>query len=832
MGRTLVLFLLWAAATAAAVILLATRVTGLPPFGELLDPVDGLYRTARMADGDPPSSISLPGLEARVEVRWDDRRVPHIFAETDLDAVAAMGYVVARDRLFQMDFIPRAASGRLAEALGPAAVSADRFLRRTGMDRAARQNLERIRDADGDEWAVMTAYCRGVNAYIDQLSPSDLPFEFRLLGYEPDPCTPIQALRVLQYMNYDLSYGSDDPRFSTLRQRLGAQTFAQLYPSVPRHSVPIVPSVSNTAGRAPVDQRPMSSADPLPISSAVSGRFDERSFPSNLVEGFMHGKGSNNWAVDALRSTSGAPLLAGDMHLSVTLPAIWYEVHLVTPKTNVYGVTVPGAPVPVEAYNDHLAWAFTNTGADQIDHYRMDVDPSTHTYRFAGEQRALDVVFDTIRVNGGAPVIDTLFFSHWGPVTNTNGEWTAIQWTAHHPSQTLGALWEMNHARDHDSFQQALRKWDTPMQNILYADRTGTVSIRSSGYLPLRAGGDGVGLLDGSSPEAAWTGRVPFDDLPYAVNPARGFLTSTNQRPVDGTYPYFLGVDWGRAYRSIRIDSLLRSRTVHSVDDLKRYQADVHAVQRDFFVPLLDTLQGLSPVAAALRDRLTAWDGDMALDEEAPIALHYLLETLRELTWDEDAFFDVRVGPDGDTLDGEIRLPRPDELRMYDLLDDNPDAAWLDVQATPERETARDLLRMALDTAARELSERYGPAGDDWLWGERHKIRFDHLVGALEPLGRGPFSYPGYDETLSPASDTLATHSASWRVVVDLSGDRPRGEGVYPGGQSGNPFSRFYDLHLQTYLNFDYYELLKPSSPSDLDGEQVLHRAVLRPVTP
>ncbi len=821
MRRELSLFLLFTALTAGTLLVLGTRLTGLPPFGALLDPVDGLYRTARQTDRVPPSQIRLPGLSAPVRVAWDLRRVPHVFAETDLDAVAALGYVVARDRLFQMDFIGRAASGRLAEALGPAAVPADRFLRSTGMERGARRNLERIRRADGEELALLDAYCRGVNAYLRTLDWADLPFEFRLLGYRPDACTPLLPLRVLQYMNYDLTYRTDDAGYGLMKERLGEDAFRLLYPAEPRYSVPIVPS-SHEPSEARESALPAERAEPALHRGGASSL-------SSLLEGYRPGKGSNNWAVYGERSSTGRPILAGDVHLSVTLPAIWYEVHLVTPEMNVYGVTVPGAPVPIEAFTENVAWAFTNTAADQIDHYRLDVDSSTRTYRFEGARRRLEAVPDTILVNRSDPIVDTLYYSHWGPVVEREDRWTAVQWTAHDTSRTLAALWEMNHARHHADFQAALRKWDTPMQNILYADREGTVSMRSTGYLPVRSGGTGAGLLDGSSRAGAWIGRVPFEELPFAVNPERGYLTSTNQKPTDAAYPHYLGHDWGRTYRSIRIDTLLRRQSAHSPADLRRYQADVHAVQRDFFVPLLDTLGGLAGRAEALRDVLSRWDGEMGVDRREPIVLHFFLDALAELTWDEDVFGPQLVDEQGNMVDRPIRPPRPDETSIYYLLTEVPSSAWLDLRATPLGERAPDLLRAALDTAAARLERRYGSGSEAWRWGRRHRIRFNHLIGGLAPLGRGPFEYPGYDETLSPGADTLVTHSASWRMVVDFAGPRPRGAGVYPGGQSGDPFSRFYDLHLPAYLGFEYYDLLKPRLPSDLGDEQVLHRSELHP---
>lgn len=826
MRRPLTLFLTFTALGVASLVLLGTRAAGLPPLAALLDPVDGLYRTARLADHPPASEVRIAGLSDSIRVVWDDRRVPHIFAAEPLDAVAALGYVHARDRLFQMDFIPRAASGRLSEALGGAAIGADKFLRRTGMDWGAKMNLERIERVAGIELAILRAYCRGVNAFVEGLGERDLPFEFRLLGYEPDSCTSMQPMRVLQYMNYDLSYGTDQAAYGWLRQRLSDADYELLYPLNPDYSVPIIPpATSPGTGSGSMASRSAGGA------RGVGPILDPRTTDlSPLLEGYLPGKGSNNWAVAGSRSATGSPTLAGDMHLAVSLPAIWYEAHIVTPETNVYGVSIPGAPVIVEAFNDHVAWAFTNTGSDQIDHYLMQLDSTETRYRFDGTWRELDLVVDTIHVAGGTPILDTLRYSHWGPVVKHGGEWIAEQWVAHDSSRTLLALWKMMQSRSHGEFQDALRYWDTPMQNILYADTEGTISIRSTGYLPIRRGGSGAGLLDGTSTAGEWVGRVPFEELPYAENPDRGYLTSTNQKPTDSSYAHYLGHAWGdKTYRSIRIDTLLRRKAAHSVDDLQSYQSDVHAVQRDFFVPLIDTLSGLDGRAAELRAMLVGWDGRTTLDRREPLALHYFLDELERLTWDEDEFAAVRLDAEGDTLSSPYRVPRPAQTRLYHLLAEYPDSPWLNVESTLPSESADDLLRRALAGAASRLESRYGWISDAWRWQERHGIRFNHLIGALEALGRGPMPYPGYDDTLSPAADTLATHSASWRVIVDFSTSPPTAKGIYPGGQSGNPFSRFYDLQLPAYVNFEYYDLLKPASAMDLGSARTQYATLMSP---
>mgnify|MGYP006273199611 CR=1 FL=1 len=834
-SRRIVLFSSTLLAAVGLLVLLNARLAGIPPLGPLLDPADGLYRTARLASPPETNHLQIDALEAPVTIVRDERSVPHIFADSDRDAIIALGYVTAQDRLFQLDFIPRVASGRLAEAFGESAVSSDQFLRQTGMEWGAQKNLRRIREDDGLELDLIEWYGAGVNAYLDGLAPEDVPFEFRLLDYMPDRYTPIQALRLLQYMTFDLTYRSDAAGYARLQRALSAEDYAALYPNEPAGLyVPIIPS--DARPQSDVSAPPaQATTRPSPAESAVHDALAAlhqrdhwlQSKQGTALEGFRAGKGSNNWAAHGSRSTTGAPLLAGDMHLSLSLPAIWYEAHLVTPTMNTYGLTVPGAPILVEAFNDHIGWTFTNTGADQIDHYALELDSTGTRYRYNGTWRNLTFVPDTIRVNHSAPVVDTLVYSHFGPVRLPdpdddrdplvpNGA-VAEQWVAHQPSRTLKALWHMNHATSLADFEEGLRDWGTPMQNILYAGRDGHIAIRSTGLLPQRANGHGRGLLDGTTDAHAWTGFVPFGELPYARDPAHGFLTSSNQKPTDAAYPHYLGHDWRDGWRSLRLDSLLRGNPSHSPKDFKRFQADVDVQQRDAFVPLLADVEGLSPRADTLRRMLQRWDGNATTDRPEPLVFHVFLEAFEQRMWDESLFQNA---------------PDPEDAVLLRLMRTDPEARWFDIQGTDPVETAPDVLRTALEATVETLARRHGWTPSTWRWGDHHRVVFRHLSqsDALQPLWRGPYEYPGFASTVSPARGDTATHSASQRVVIDFSTDPPTGWGVVPGGQSGNPLDpRFYDAHLDTYLNFDYHRLRRPAAPDALPDSLVTRRQRLTP---
>lgn len=800
---------------------LQIRIQGIPAISTLLDPVDGLYRTARQV---PPASdttrLRLQGLNRPVTIVRDHRHVPHIYAETDHDAVIALGYVVARDRLFQLDFIPRVASGRLAEAFGPQAIRSDRFLRRTGMEWGAQRNLQRIRATDGIELHALQWYGRGVNAYLDRISRTDLPLEFRLLGYEPDRFTPIQGLRLLQYMAFDLTYNSDDPAYSRLRRSLGEDPYRSLYPQYPSGLFePIIPAGQQVTASSDAPQ-PTDSQQRETETVFAQRREGLTAFRRLVGWSAAPGKGSNNWAVQESRSETGRPLLAGDMHLSLSLPSIWYEVHLVTPSMNAYGLTIPGAPVLVQAFNRHVGWTMTNTGADVIDHLSLTLDSTRSQYRFEGTWRDLRQVVDTIQVNGAPAVQDTMYFSHHGPVRLGEGtDSTAIaeRWVAHDSSRTLRALWKMNRADSLEGITAALRFWDTPMQNILYAGQGGEIAIRSAGYLPIRRAGHGRGLLDGSTDEYEWVRRVPFDSLPAAQNPTQDFLASANQMPTGPEYPYYLGHDWGDGYRSLRINELLREEARHSVDDFKRYQADTQVQQREVFVPFLASLENLSPRADTLRGMLQRWNGRAAIDRSEPLVMDEFLSQLRRMTWDEAVF---------------AAAPDPEDASLVELLRTRPDARWFDVQSTESTEDASALLTRVLEATADTMAAKYGWRPERWRWGNHHRLMIRHLAGSerLRSLWRGPYEYPGFAATLSPAAGHTATHSASQRVVIDFSTTPPSGYGVYPGGQSGRPLDPyFYDTQIPTYLDFEYFPLRTAPTPSGLSDSQVRSKKTLIP---
>ncbi|MCS7081729.1 MAG: penicillin acylase family protein [Bacteroidota bacterium] len=778
---------------------LTLRWGSLPPPELFLDPWDGLYRTARAAREPKRLKLSLPGLSRPVLIVRDARGVPHLFAQEDRDLALALGYVVARDRLFQMDLLARTAAGRLAEVLGPAFLERDRDFRRTGMAWAARRAAERLRQEKGIDWMLLEAFSQGVNAYVSRLRPQDYPLEFRLLGYRPELWSPERSLLIALLQAFELTFRLDDLAMSQLAERLGQEAVRELYP---QHS-PIAEPFASGPG-----QRPPSRVQPSFIGIG-----------EGLVRSEQLDLGSNHWAVSGARSKSGLPLLAGDPHLRLTLPSIWYEVHLVSPTRNIYGVTIPGTPAVVIGFNDYVAWTFTNTGADVLDVYALRLDPAKRYYWYRRSWRPLTLWVDTLRVRGGSPILDTVRFTHHGPVFFREGRAFALRWTALEIRGLLRALWGFNGARSWAEFEAAQRFWDAPAQNILYADRHGHIALRSVGRIPVRRNGHGWGVLDGTTDSTEWTGWIPFEALPASINPPHGWLVSANQEPAPPDYPYYLGYHWPNPFRALRIREQLESLSRASVEDFRRMQADVTVWLFRRLRPWIGdaAAEGAWPDSAraqAVR-MLLNWNGVAGLDQPEPLLFWLFWSLLRDRVWDE-------LPPEA---------PRPRDAVLLHLLEQNPQSPWFDRQDTPGRERAQDLVRQALHAALDTLVRRYGPDLQGWTWGKHHRFVFAHITRspALRVLGRGPYPAPGFWDTVWPAGDLETVHSASWRMVVDFGFGSPRGYGVLPGGPSGNPFSPYYDLDIGLWQSGRLRPLLRPARPEALPPRERQAVWTLRP---
>ncbi|AHG90405.1 peptidase S45 penicillin amidase [Gemmatirosa kalamazoonensis] len=573
-----------ALAVLAGALYVGARPAGpLPALGPLLDPARGLWSAARGPTALPNGTeIAVPGLGAPVRVIYDARAVPHIFATREDDAYRALGYVVARDRLFQMYVQTLAGSGRLTEMGGARVLPLDREMRHLGMPWAAERKLRAV-DTTSATWRNVVAYAAGVNAYIGKLAPGDVPMEFRMLGLAPPRWEPINSLHLMNRMGYTLADIDPETDRAAAAARVGRAAAEALFPV----AEPIVEPIQPNGQRAPrFDFAPLPPPGAPDTAAATVAALVGDAFPLRLAAHRALSEepttmASNNWAVAPRRTKNGYALLAGDPHLELTLPSIWYEAHLVVPgQLDVYGVTIPGAPGIIIGFNRDVAWTFTNTGADVMDYWAERVDDDAHPtkYMLDGVWRPLETRVETYRApNGSALATDTLYFTHRGPMRREGGRWVSMRWTVLEPgSNEVEGFQRVARARSVAEWHDIMGAvyW-APAQNMLTADRQGHIGIRSTGHYPLRAGdGSGLELRDGTTSANDWRGIVPLAQYPQAFDPPQGYLASANQQPIDPKQAgWYIGGSYD-PWRALRINALLRADSQMTPDAMRRMQTD------------------------------------------------------------------------------------------------------------------------------------------------------------------------------------------------------------------------------------------------------------------
>jgi penicillin amidase len=821
----------------AACIVAATVPFGpAPPLGPTLDPLNGIWAVARRAELPRTATGHIPGLGARVDVRYDTRDVPHIFAASEADAYRALGYVVARDRLFQIELQVRAGAGTLTELVGRLALGADRETRAMGLPRAAERALAAM-DTTSADMQAMRAYADGVNAWIDQMDAADLPIEYRLLGRRPRRWSPIDALHLLNRMSVTLSLDDVERRRMLVAQIVGDTAARALFPVHAPLQQPIVPTsypgLRLRKGRLPAPGTPGSATEldttasigsgSEPASAAVAG-------VSRRADGAEGAVGSNNWAVAPRRTKAGFALLAGDPHLDMTLPALWYEVHLVVPgQLDVAGVTIPGGPGVILGFTRDLAWTFTNTGSDVTDFYVEHTDDAQNPQKYLldGAWRPLELRTESYRgPRGELLAVDLLRYTHRGPMRLYGDKWVSMRWTALEGGGAFGALRAAPHAHTTAEWLRATEGYDVPAQNMLVADRAGSIAIRSTGHYPVRPG-DGRGDLvrDGSKSSSDWTGVLPLSRYPAAVDPAQGFLASDNQEPVDPDMPNptggaYLGANWESPWRAARINTLLRADSQVTPDDMRRWQTDPGSARADYFVPYFlaaatraDSAGHASAELSRAARLLGEWDRRYTRDNERAVLFEAAMTQLARRVWSRLSLDGARRG---------AAVATPSTAVLAELLND-PSSAWWNDPRTPGAQTRDDVLAASLAAGLQAVVASRGlPDSGGWRWSEIRHANINHVlyIPAFSRLG---LPVQGGTETLSPSSGD-GVLGPSWRMVVQL-GPEVHGWATYPGGQSGNPVSRRYANRLPQWLAGTLDSVRMPHTPGDLAPADV--RAIL-----
>ncbi len=788
------LILIWA---------LQTKFGDIPPLGKLLNPATGFWQNAESKHVTASFEKKLDGLHGQITIRYDDNMIPHIFADNDHDLYFAQGYVTARDRLWQMDIQTRMASGKLSEVVGPKAFELDRYHRRMGMVYGAENTLaECMKDPKLKE--VLEAYTDGVNAYIHSLPEKYYPIEFKLIDYAPEDFKPINCAFVLKLMSETLAGNSDDFQMTNTLKFFGAKITNDLFPDYPVKEDPIIPKGTPW------------NFNPLPVPAESKGFIAD--MDTVKAKKRIEGIGSNNWVIAGNRSANGYPILANDPHLNLTYPSIWYQIQLSAPGVSVYGVSIPGTPTVIIGYNQKIGWGVTNVDADVLDWYQVRFkDLTKNEYWYDGHWVPVKKRIEEIKVRGKPTVYDTVLYTNNGPVVYQNASLKpklgsarivpvgdALRWIAHDPSKEFKTFYLLNRGKNYDDYREALKYFTAPAQNFIFASVDKDIAITPNGKFPLKFKDQGKYILDGSDPNDSWHGWIPPEQNPTVKNPEQGFLSSANQSSTDTTYPYYINWHFESYQRGKRINDRLRGMHNATVDSLRILQNDNYSI---FAQDILPTMLGdvdqtkLSKQQQDIYVVIKNWNKQYTADAKGATIFAFWWNNLYNAIWADD--FTVKGN-----LDVELKWPSP--YRTVQLLLTEKQSRWYDDTRTTAIETRQYLIQKTFEATVDTLAKRYGQSGKAWEWGMVKGSHIAHL-GQVDGFGSGTFDANGASGVINALGDT---HGPSWRMIVQF-GPTVKGYGVFPGGESGNPGSFFYDNMFSTWKNGQLYPLLFMQSSSD-----------------
>ena len=788
-------FLVSAAATVGIVYALNRNWGSVPPLGKFMSPQQGFWQNAEPEDMDFGGNMSFPALKGKASVYFDERLVPHVFAENDEDLYFIQGYLHAKFRLFQMDLQTRAAEGRASEIAGPVAIDYDREQRRLGM-RYAAENAVMEMEKDPLSLAVYSAYTKGVNAYIESLSESELPIEYKLLNFRPEPWSNLRTALLLKMMAKMLSSGTESDFENThARSIFSAEQFAMIYPEVDDSLRPIVPK--GTLFPAPGFQ---------PVAPAQADSLYLNAWPEPLQQRETDrpdpGNGSNNWVVAGSKTASGAPILANDPHLELSLPSIWYEMQLNAPGTNAYGVTLPGSPFVIIGFNDQIAWGVTNAGRDVKDYFEIRFkDDSKKEYWYNGQWTPTKLREELIHVKGSADVRDTVAYTVFGPVQfdqsfkapDAETRNLAVRWVAHEPSNEGFTFYRLNRAKDYNEYLEAISTFQCPAQNFVFASKAGDIAIWQQGRFPARWKDQGLYIMPGQDSSFDWQGYIPQAENPHALNPERGFLESANQRPVDSTYPYFIPGGYITP-RGMAIEKFLSGMSNVTVQDIQRLQNNYYNIQAEMIRPVLLKYVNQEGLSSAARDYLAvvqSWDLEAGPASRGQTIFQAWWDSLQVQIWSDDL---NQISPAAAWPSAETTLEG--------LLRDSSAFVYIDNRLTPEVETLGQQVTKALEKATPYLQELDQEGRLEWA--PYRKPTIYHLLKQnLLPFARQDLPVGGNGNIINAMKHS---HGPSWRMVAQM-GATTEAYGVYPGGQNGNPGSRYYDNFVDSWVKGEYFPL-------------------------
>jgi penicillin amidase len=753
-----------------------------------VQPNGGLWADIHWANLPPYSSYSVPGLDDEVEILRDQWGVPHIFGNSLNDTYFASGYVHAQDRLFQLDLTRRTARGKLSELFGPSFEALDLLHRQLSFNLAANATEPLLSPS---VLSLVQRYTDGINYYINTIG-SRLSVEFRTIGYFPTPWTVRDTLIIERYLAWQLSENSafDDLALASLIGEYGANlVFQDLFPETHYNDIPTVPTLP-----------------PEILQAAQALREDIQHIQQINPLSSPQSPGSNCWVVNGSHTDTGYPMLASDPHFALKLPSVWYEMHLIAPGLNVQGITYPGIPFIYQGHNPNIGWAWTGMKSDVTDFYYYIWNATdTDQYWWNGDWHTIETRSATILTT-----TVTLKYTVHGPLFSEPDGDFALKWTGYNGSQTLEALYNLGLATNYAEFLSAISLIECPNLNFLYADTSDNIAYHATGAHPIRAPGLGPSLHNGSAGTEDWQGFIPFSSLPNITNPASGYIVSANNKPVNPSYPYYLGFNFAPAHRANRITQLVNTTSPLSLADMATIQQDVlslHALAiKDIVasVVLAQVTASSHPVTHAAATALQGWNGEMTADSvAATIWASFSQQFLNHTFYDEYSQAGVPTGP----------YPAITVLENFTQINYG---RWFNNTLQAGTQTRDDIIFSSFVTTKNELVANLGTDVTNWQYNRVHALWMLHPMASTFPYMSGPIHpLEGSTYTVNHAPGFLVDFGASYRVLLDFQ-DFDNSLSVIAGGQRLNVYSTHYLDQLNLWLLGDYHPLLFPSSISEM----------------
>ncbi len=743
-------------------------------------------------------SLPLAQLSAAVNVHYDERGVPHIQAQTELDAYRALGYVHAQDRLFQMEIMRRLARGELSEILGPATVKLDRLFRTLRLHQHAQQYVQKL-DPNSAPVQALQAYLDGINQFQAQGAQ---PVEFDLLGISPRPYSMEDTISIAGYLAYSFAAAfRTEPTLSYIRQELGADYLKIFDLSTP------------SAGALPEQaQLALNSSDWTHLHSLA-----QLSQQALFDAGLPQFEGSNAWVLDGSKTASGKPLLAGDPHISFSAPAVWYEAHLQAPGFELYGHFQALNPFALLGHNQDFGWSITMFQNDDLDLIALKKNPADPQQIWHNNQwHRLDSQTQWIAIKDQAPQQLILQHSPYGPVINDvlNAEDDATpiaMWWAFLETDNpiLDAFYELNRADTLDKARQAASKIHAPGLNVVWANTQGDIAWWAAAKMPIRdKSALPAFILDSQTAASKKYGFYPFKDNPQEENPARGYIVSANFMPASPNKVPLPGY-YNLADRGAELIKQLRQPDIQW--DMYNSQAVQQGIRTDYaqrlLAPLLDDLQASAQGELELKliQQLREWQGDYPLDSYLPTLFTEFSYQLLHASMADEL---------GETVFNNLLRTRMIDSTLPVLAAD-ADSAWWNNHNSGAAQSRQQVVAQAWQATLLHLRSTLGTQPKHWLWGKAHTLTHKHPLGHQSPLDSllniGNFAAPGGHEM--PNNLSSGYGSAPWAVeygpstrrIIDFAAPE-QSLGINPVGQSGVRFDRHYQDQAKAYIKGQYFQ--------------------------